>query len=163
MTDDILNKIIAHTDIVLKNWTQTVSVIHAGQSIDISSAANGRLSTIPVKAPINLQLELPHDSKYRFGSLQFKGLDQIKSIKHLILGQSFCPGCQMVASHHKRASPHPQGTWHFACSKHRISWTDNAKMFSQGNMSMDNIKKQTLKQKKHQVLHMLGSRVCTTI
>ncbi len=52
MTDDILNKIIAHTDVVLKNWTQTVSVIHAGQLVDISSAGDGRLSTIPVKAPI---------------------------------------------------------------------------------------------------------------
>jgi hypothetical protein len=129
----------------------------------ISSAANCRLSTIPVKAPINSQLELPHDSKYRFDSLQFKGLDQLKSIKCLILGPSFCPGCQMVASHHTCASPHCQGTWHFACSKHRISRTDNAKMLSQSNMSMDNIKKQILKQKKHQVLHMLGLRVCTTI
>jgi hypothetical protein len=140
MTDDNLNKIIAHTDVVLNNWTQTVSVIHAGQSIDISSDAIGRLSTIPVKAPINSQIQLPHDSKYRFNILQFKGLDQLKSIKRLILGPSFCPGCQMVASHHIYASPHCQGTLHFSCSKHHITRTDNAKMFSQGNMSMDNKK-----------------------
>jgi hypothetical protein len=40
MTDDILNEIIAHTD-ELKNWSQTVFVIHDGELIDISFAANG--------------------------------------------------------------------------------------------------------------------------
>ncbi len=55
MTDDILHDIIAHTDI-LRNWTQTLSVIHDGVSIDISSTANGKLSTIPVGAPKTSQL-----------------------------------------------------------------------------------------------------------
>ena len=45
MTDDILHDIIVHTDI-LRNWTQTLSVIHDGVSINISSAANGNLSII---------------------------------------------------------------------------------------------------------------------
>jgi hypothetical protein len=147
MTDDILHDIIAHTDI-LRNWTQTLSVIHAGVSIDISSAANGKLSTIPVGAPKTSQLQLPSDSRYRFDSLQFKGLAQLYSIRRLILGPSFCPGCQMVSSHHKSTSPHRQGTWHFACSKHRVSRNDNTTHFSPGHMSMKNIKQQTLKRKK---------------
>ncbi len=50
MTDAILHDIIALTDI-LSNWTQTISVIHNSVSIDISSAASGKLSTIPVSAP----------------------------------------------------------------------------------------------------------------
>jgi hypothetical protein len=147
MTDDILNEIITHTN-ELNNWTQTVFVIHDSVVIDISSAANGKLSTIPVEAPINLQFECPNDSKYRFDSLQFKGLDQLKSTKHLILSPLFCRGCKIVASHYKSASPHCQGTWHFACSKHHVSQTDNMNVFSQGHMSMNNIKQQTLKQKK---------------
>jgi len=147
MTDDILHDIIAHTDI-LRNWTQTLSVIHDGVSIDISSAANGKLSTIPVGAPKTSQLRLPSDSRYRFDSLQFKGLAQLNSIRRLILGPSFCPGCQMVSSHHTSTSPHRQGTWHFACSKHRVSRNDNTTHFSPGHMSMKNIKQQTLKQKK---------------
>ena len=52
MTDDILHDIIAHTDI-LRNWTQTISVIHDGILIDISSAANGKLSTIPREQPLS--------------------------------------------------------------------------------------------------------------
>ena len=106
--------------------------------IDISSAANGKLSTIPVGVPKTSQLRLPSDSRYRFDSLQFKGLAQLNSIRHLILGTSFCPGCQMVSSHHTSTSPHCQGTWHFACSKHRVSRNDNTTHFSPGHMSMKN-------------------------
>ena len=80
--------------------------------------------------------------------LQFEGLAQLNSIRCLILGPSFCPGCQMVSSHHTSTSPHRQGTWHFACSKHRVSRNDNTTHFSPGHMSMKNIKQQTLKQKK---------------
>ena len=119
MTDDILHDIIAHTDI-LRNWTQTISVIHDGILIHISSAANGKLSTMPVGVPNSSQLGLPNDSRYRFDS-----------IRRLILGPSFCPGYQMVTSHHKSASPHRQGTWHFACSKHRVSRNDNTTFFLQ--------------------------------
>ena len=147
MTDDILHDIIAHTDI-LRNWTQTLSVIHDGVSIDISSAANGKLSTILVGAPKTSQLRLPSDSRYRFDSLQFKGLAQLNSIRRLILGPSFCPGCQMVSSHHTSTSPHRQGTWHFACSKHRVSRNDNTTHFSPGHITIKNIKQQTLKRKK---------------
>jgi len=147
MTDEILHDIIAHTD-KLSNWTQTISVIHDGVSIDISSAANGKLSTIPVGAPNSSQLGLPSGSRYRFDSLQYKGLVQLKSITRLILGPSFCPGCQMMSSHQSPASPHRQGTWEFACSKHRASRIDNTPFFSPGHMSMKNIKPQTLKRKK---------------
>ena len=80
MTDDILHDIIVHTDI-LRNWTQTLSVIHDGVSIDISFAANDKLSTNPVRAPKTSQLRLPSDSRYRFDSLQFKGLAQLNSIR----------------------------------------------------------------------------------
>ena len=132
MTDDILHDIIAHTDI-LRNWTQTLSVIHDGDFFRCLETS---------------QLRLPSDSRYRFDSLQFKGLAQLNSIRHLILGPSFWTGCQMVSSHHRSASPHRQGTWHFACSKHRVSRNDNTTHFSPGHMSMKRIKQQTLKRKK---------------
>jgi hypothetical protein len=121
MTDDILHDIIAPTDII-RNWTQTISVIHDGVLIDISSAANGKLSTIPVGIPNSSQLGLPNDSRYRFDSLQFKGLAQLNSIRRLILGPSFCPGCQMVSSHHTSASPHRQGSWHFGHTVILFCW-----------------------------------------
>jgi hypothetical protein len=50
MTDNVLNKIIAHTDVSKIGHR----VIHAGQSIDISSAANGKLSTILSKQQLTL-------------------------------------------------------------------------------------------------------------
>jgi len=109
MTDDILHDIIARTDI-LCNWTQTFSVIHDGVSIDISSAANGKLSTILVGAPETSQLRLHSDSRYRFDSLQFKGLAQLNSIRRLILGPSFCTGCQMGVTITTRRDHHRRGT-----------------------------------------------------
>ena len=97
MTDEILHDIIAHTD-KLSNWTQTISVIHDGVSIDISSAANGKLSTIPVGAPNSSQLGL--------GNMQ-----------HCMLNgrvNSHNPGCMLVivslpTNSHGRVNSHNQG------------------------------------------------------
>jgi len=96
--------------------------------------------------------------------LQFKGLAQLNSIRCLILGPSFCPGCQMVSSHHTSTSQHHQGTWYFACSKHRVSRNDNTTHFSPGHsMSMKTSNNRPKSERKHQILHMLVSRECTVI
>ena len=96
MRDSLANEIISYIS-KYKSWQTELIVPHNGNLINISSAAQGKKSTIPKDAPDQPSLRHPPSTVYRFDT-RFKGVDAISDLKDMLRGFKCCPGCQIVVA-----------------------------------------------------------------
>ena len=124
MRDSLANEIISYIS-KYKSWQTELIVPHNGNLINISSAAQGKKSTIPKDAPDQPSLRHPPSTVYQFDT-RFKGVDAICALKDMLRGFKCCPGCQIVVAQSyskKRTSSVRSGNWTLACS-HGLLQTD---------------------------------------
>ena len=149
MRDSLANEIISYIS-KYKSWQTELIVPHNGNLINISSAAQGKKSTIPKDAPDQPSLRHPPSTVYRFDT-RFKGVDAICALKDMLRGFKCCPGCQIVvaqSSNIKRTSSVRSGNWTLACSHGLLQTDAKPGAFVEGDYAMKNIKKQTIKKQK---------------
>ena len=129
-----------------EKWTSELVVQHNNASLNISSAAQGKISKTPSDAP-DQPTRYPRNSVYRF-DVTFKGVDSWPRLKRMLSGFKCCPGCKLstTQSHIRRkASSLRGGEWRIGCSKARPQTKPKEGAFEEGKHAMSNIPVQQIK------------------
>ena len=146
MKETLVSELISLTN-EYKIWDTRLIVPHNGSNVDISSAAMGKASTVPINAS-DQPLKYPLLSKYRFDT-KFQGIEAIDALKDMLKDFKCCPGCDVPTKQSgSRTSANRGGNWTLACSHGRLSENMEKKQFLNGEMKMTNTIEQTLKKKK---------------
>jgi hypothetical protein len=98
-------------------------ITHGDQSIDVSSAAQGDLSSSP--SGIYPHQNIPYPStKYCFDDNFFGGIDAKDLLVKMLKSPNCIDGCKLVSMRQKRIQSHfRKGAWTFVCS-HGIVMND---------------------------------------
>jgi hypothetical protein len=100
----------------LNSWSSKMVISHGDQSLDISSAAQGALSSTPIGVfPIQ---NIPYPgTKYSFDENIFFGYDAKDLLVKMIRSPNCIDGCKLVSRRPKSISSiFRKGTWTFVCS-----------------------------------------------
>ena len=145
----------------LNSWSSTIIVPHGDQYVDISSAAQGFLSTAPAGIfPPQEITHLKNDAFYQFDCDRFKGIQCKDELCDLIKSPNCVDGCKVsVKVSNTRPSMFRKATWHFACSHARV-YSQKQESFGHGLVSKTNVSKQTLKRTKSKGTAVKGVFSC---
>jgi hypothetical protein len=116
------NCIVASVNILLRlasdlnTWSSKFMISHGDQSIDVSSTAQGALSSSPSGIYPHQNIEYPL-TKYHFDEHIFLGIEAKDLLVKMIRSPNCIDGCKLVAMGPQKNQSHfRKGTWTFVCS-----------------------------------------------
>ena len=124
----------------LNTWTSNFVVPHGDQSIDVSSAAQGALSSSPLSGAFPHQTMQYPCAKYYFDENHFFGIDG----KDLLIKMLKSPNC----IENKNQTQFRKGTWTLVCSHGIVMNEMDESHFHPDSVGKCNVPIQTLKHTK---------------
>ena len=124
--------------------------LHGDQYVDISSAAQGPSSILPVGIlpPQERTANLAYHASYQFDADRFKGIQSKGELFDMITSPTCVDGCKLTLKNvDYRTSIFRKCTWSFACSHARV-YSQSQQSFDQALVSKTNVSKQSLKRTK---------------
>ena len=101
----------------LNTWTSNFVVPHGDQSIDVSSAAQGALSSSPLSGAFPHQTMQYPCAKYYFDENHFFGIDGKDLLIKMLKSPNCIDGCKLVSMRQKKIKTQfRKGTWTLVCS-----------------------------------------------
>ena len=100
----------------LNNWTSKMVITHGDESLDISSAAQGSLSSTPIGVFPLPNIPYP-GTKYCFDENIFFGLVAKDFLVNILRSPKCIDGCKLVSMRPQtNSSIFRKGTWTYVCS-----------------------------------------------
>ena len=133
----------------LNTWTSNFVVPHGDQSIDVSSAAQGALSSSPPSGAFPHQTMQYPCAKYYFDHNLFFGMDGKDLLLNLLKSPNCIDGCKLVSMRpNKNKSQFRKGTWTLVCSHGIVMNEMDESHFHPDSVGKFNVPIQTLKRTK---------------
>ena len=133
----------------LNTWTSNFVVPHGDQSIDVSSAAQGALSSSPLSGALPPQSMQYPCAKYYFDENLFFGMDCKDLLLNLLKSPNCIDGCKLVSHRpNKNKTQFRKGTWTLVCSHGKLMNEMDESHFNPDSVGKFNVPIQTLKRTK---------------
>jgi len=101
----------------LNTWTSNFVVPHGDQSIEVSSAAQGALSSSPLSGAFPHQTMQYPCAKHYFDDNHFFGIDGKDLLIKMLKSPNCIDGCKLVSMRpNKNQTQFRKGTWTLVCS-----------------------------------------------
>ena len=142
----------------LNSWSSRMVVLHRDQYVDISSAAQGPSSILPIGIypPQEITANLAYHASYQFDSDRFKGIQSKGELFEMMTSPTCVDGCKLILKNvDYRTSIYHKCTWSFACSHARV-YSQSQQSFDQGLVSKTNVSNQSLKRTKSKGTRVKG-------
>ena len=132
----------------LNTWTSSFVVTHGDQSIDVSSAAQGALSSPPSGVFPHQTLPYPC-TKYYFDDNLYFGMDCKDPLLNLLKSPNCIDGCKLVSMRPNiNKSQFRKGTWTLVCSHGIVMNEMDESHFHPDSVGKFNVPIETLKRTK---------------
>ena len=136
----------------LTNWSSTVCIptSESGKLLDISSAAKGKSSLIPLSAT-NQPTKYPtgqNGSFYRFDPALYHGPDSWEDLKRMLCKTGCVSGCQISTRNTRPATFSKKKSYTLACQQFRTYESRAAITFTPGSVGPNNVIGQKMKRHK---------------
>jgi hypothetical protein len=156
------NRIVASVNNLLRltsdlnSWTSKFVITHGDQSIDVSSAAQGDLSSSPSGIHPHQNIPYPY-TKYCFDDKIFRGIEAKDLLIKMLKSPNCIDGCKLVTMRQNRTQSHfRKGAWTFVCS-HGIVMNDmDESHFNPDSVGKSNVPIQGLKRTKSRGMAVKG-------
>ena len=133
----------------LNTWTSNFVVPHGDQSIDVSSAAQGALSSSPQSVAFPHQTMQYPCAKYYFDKNHFFGIDGKDLLIKMLKSTNCIDGCKLVSMRpNKNQTQFWKGTWTLVCSHGIVMNEMDESHFHPDSVGKCNVPIQTLKRTK---------------
>ena len=133
----------------LNSWTSNFVVPHGDQSIDVSSAAQGALSSSPLSGVFPHQTIQYPCAKYYFDENLFFGMDGKDLLIKMLKSPNCIDGCKLVSMRpNKNKTQFRKGTWTLVCSHGIVMNEMDESHFHPDSVGKFNVPIQTLKRTK---------------